>query len=149
MGLERILVAGMLTLSAVQPAGAQREAAPSLRSERHRPANADLPKTDRVSPLVRMVEAVAPAVVNISTERLQENPYYRNDLFDLFLGGPSRSPSRWVENSLGSGVIVDPRGYLVTNEHVLAHASRIRVTFLDGRQVVRLPRYSHFTSPLP
>src|SRR6185503_12865453 len=95
------------------------------------------PRAERRSPIVRTVERVAPAVVNVSTETLVRNPYYgRNSLFDLFFGGqPQGEAERYVANSLGSGVIVDARGYGVTNEHVVAAASRITVTFLDGKQV--------------
>ena len=98
-------------------------------------------RVDRRSPVVRTVERLAPAVVNISTEALVRNPYYRADsAFERFFGGApaqsaGQSPGRYVQNSLGSGVIVDPGGYVVTNEHVVAAASRITVTFLDGRQV--------------
>jgi S1-C subfamily serine protease len=103
------------------------------------PAAAPGSREDRRTPVVRTVERVAPAVVNISTETLVRNPYYdRESQFEWYFGAP-RAPAgpreRYVENSLGSGVIVDPRGYVVTNEHVLAAASRITVTFLDGRQV--------------
>ena len=128
------LCAALLGLFTALSATAQRGLeAPRIRDE-PRPANAGLPRVDRLTPLVRMVEAVSPAVVNISTERLQKNPYYRSGLFDLLFNG-GEAPSRFVENSLGSGVIVDPRGYVVTNEHVLAAASRIQVTLIDGRQV--------------
>ncbi len=135
MGASRTLGVALLALAAASPATAQRDMElPSVRGI-PRPANADLPRLDRRTPLVRMVEAVSPAVVNISTEALVRNPYYSGNPFER-LFGPSRQGSlRKVPNSLGSGVIVDPRGYLVTNEHVIAAASIITVTLLDGRQV--------------
>jgi serine protease Do len=85
---------------------------------------------------VRTVERVGPAVVSISTEALVRNPYYGGgSLFERFFGQPEGPAERLMPNSLGSGVIVDAEGYVVTNEHVLAAASRVTVTLLDGRQV--------------
>ncbi|MEM7244378.1 MAG: trypsin-like peptidase domain-containing protein [Acidobacteriota bacterium] len=92
-----------------------------------RPASFGLGKVDRRTPVVRTVERVAPAVVNISTEAAVG----RRSVFGMPLG-----QDRFVENSLGSGVIVDPSGLVVTNAHVIEDASRITVTFLDGRQVL-------------
>ena len=88
----------------------------------------------RRTPIVEVVEKVAPSVVNISTEQKVENPY-RNPFFgfgmfgDPFGGGDEEQ----VQNSLGSGVIVDAQGYILTNDHVVARASKIQVTLLDRR----------------
>ncbi|MDQ7006070.1 MAG: trypsin-like peptidase domain-containing protein [Acidobacteriota bacterium] len=98
---------------------------------------AGAPPVSRRTPVVDAVERVSPAVVNISTEVIVRNPYARTpDIFDWFFGGgPRRGRQYYVENSLGSGVIVDSRGYVLTNNHVIAAASRITVTFVDGKQV--------------
>lgn len=90
---------------------------------------------NRRTPVVLAVERVAPAVVNISTERLVRNPYYGRSPLEDFLFGDQGPSERLVPNSLGSGVIVDPSGYVVTNEHVVAAASRITVTMIDGRKL--------------
>lgn len=91
----------------------------------------------RRNAVVRAVEKVSPAVVNISTEVIVRNPYAQApNLLEWFFGGGRRRPRHYyVENSLGSGVIVDPKGYVLTNNHVIAAASRITVTFVDGKQV--------------
>ncbi len=96
-----------------------------------------VPNVKRRDAVVLAVEKVAPAVVNISTEVLIRNNFSRRqpmDFWDWFQGRRARPSERYVENSLGSGVIVDPSGYVLTNDHVIAAASRITVTLGDGRQ---------------
>ncbi len=85
-----------------------------------------------------------PTVVNVNTESTIKNPHRRRggnpdqpddqdpfgDFFDKFFGGQQgNGPVR--ERSLGSGVIVDPKGYIVTNRHVVEKADRIRVKLMD------------------
>jgi serine protease Do len=90
-------------------------------------------------PAVIAVSRAMPAVVNINTERVIKrtvrDPY--DDFFNQFFGGPMR-PSRTYRQtvqSLGSGFIVDPSGYIVTNEHVVERAAdlKISVTTADGK----------------
>jgi len=90
-------------------------------------------------PSVLAVAKAMPAVVNINTERVVQrtvrDPY--DDFFNQFFGGPMRRPrvlSQKVQ-SLGSGFIVDPAGYIVTNEHVVERAAelKISVTTNDGK----------------
>ncbi|MEA3212063.1 MAG: serine protease Do [Chthoniobacter sp.] len=90
-------------------------------------------------PSVIAVGKVMPAVVNINTERMLRrtvrDPY--DDFFNNFFGGPMRPPReiRQKVQSLGSGFIVDPSGYIVTNEHVVERAAelKISVTTNDGK----------------
>lgn len=90
-------------------------------------------------PSVQAVSKAMPAVVNINTERVvkrtMRDPY--DDFFNNFFGGPMR-PARQIRQkvqSLGSGFIVDPAGYIVTNEHVVERAAdlKISVTTMDGK----------------
>ncbi|MGF1511087.1 MAG: trypsin-like peptidase domain-containing protein [Myxococcota bacterium] len=87
----------------------------------------------RRSPVVQVVERAGPAVVNISTSRSgPRNPFFRgrgDDFFRRFFGEPSE---RRIE-SLGSGVIIDPGGVILTNEHVVARAAEIKVTLSNRR----------------
>jgi len=88
------------------------------------------------------VESASPAVVNISTEQRVDNPFHRPGLGGLLSGRPGPSDpdptepvgDEYVQNSLGSGVVIDSRGYILTNEHVLWRASRVHVVMSDRRQ---------------
>jgi len=97
----------------------------------HAAAQALLP--ERRTAVVEVVEQAGAAVVNIATGRsaAASNPFgrRRSDAWERFFG---RSP-RPERQSLGSGVIIEPSGLLVTNEHVVARASEITVTLSDRR----------------
>ncbi|HEU4626032.1 MAG TPA: trypsin-like peptidase domain-containing protein [Steroidobacteraceae bacterium] len=79
------------------------------------------------------VRRAAPAVVNIYTARVVTERVAPSSLDELFREGwPPRYRQR-IENSLGSGVIVDHEGHVVTNHHVIANADAIRVQLADER----------------
>jgi serine protease DegS len=77
------------------------------------------------------VARAAPAVVNIYTARLVRERTQVAPLSPLFDFWPSYRQR--IERSLGSGVIVDAKGTIVTNQHVIAGADSIRVQLADGR----------------
>ncbi|MBK1646647.1 serine endoprotease DegQ [Thiocapsa imhoffii] len=87
--------------------------------------------------LAPMLERTVPAVVNISTViRIDaaEHPLMRDPFFRHFLDIPQR---RREGNSLGSGIVVDAtRGLVLTNHHVVAKATEIRITLHDGRRLL-------------
>jgi serine protease DegQ len=104
------------------------------------PALASLPPMvdgQALPSLAPMLENVTPAVVNIHSKTvvrvrnpLAEDPFYRH-----FFGLPM-VPQERVQQSLGSGVIVDAeRGLVLTNNHVIEGADDISVTLADGRTV--------------
>ncbi len=77
---------------------------------------------------------VAPAVVNIYTARVvQQRGIMDDPIFRQFFGGGGTSQPR-IEQSLGSGVIVDADGLIVTNNHVVAGADQILVALADRRE---------------
>jgi Do/DeqQ family serine protease len=78
------------------------------------------------------VQRAAPAVVNIYTARVVTERVPRNPFEDPFGELGPRYRQR-VERSLGSGVIVDGDGHIVTNHHLIADADSVRVQLADGR----------------
>ncbi len=88
-----------------------------------------------------VVKVAAPAVVNIYTTRVVQthpSPLLDDPIFRHFFGAdmlPGRAPSR-IQRSLGSGVIVSPDGIIITNNHVIRHATAIKVTLSDNREFV-------------
>jgi len=80
-----------------------------------------------------VVKRVAPAVVNVYAARVVENrPMFDDPIFRRFFGGGGRHEQ--VQRSLGSGVIVDPAGLVVTNFHVIENADQVRVSLADKRE---------------
>lgn len=95
----------------------------------------------------QIAKTLEPAVVNINTESTikpshrrggndqdqeggdQDSPF--GDFFDKFFGGQGGDQGPIRERSLGSGVIVDSKGYIITNRHVVEKADRIRVHLQD------------------
>ncbi len=81
-----------------------------------------------------IVRAVSPAVVNISsTKTVSRQPNSFDEFFDFFSPFPDGRSRRWKEKSLGSGVIVSPDGYIVTNYHVIEKSDEIKVTLIDKK----------------
>src|SRR6266849_5828302 len=111
-----------------------------------------IPSTTQLSNQFSQIsKQLEPSVVNINTESTiktsphrrrgspsgpdDENPF--DDFFDRFFGGPGGGGGGSIrERSLGSGVIVDPKGYIVTNRHVVEKADRIRVRLQDDPPTV-------------
>jgi serine protease DegS len=79
------------------------------------------------------VRRAAPAVVNINTRALVTEQV-QPSIIDQFFGDGRPRYHQSLQRGLGSGVIVDAAGHLVTNNHVIANADEIRVKLADGRE---------------
>ncbi len=102
--------------------------------------NACTVKSARETPVVRVVREYAPMVVNIRTENIIDLREYREwgqygeelDLFFKEYFGELYSEGTLTYKSLGSGVILNKNGLIVTNSHVVQKASTIYVVLNDG-----------------
>ncbi len=135
------LTAALVAYECIGPVAAKAAAAPA-------PPDALL-NADSVSPLLeldRAMEALAahvtPAVVNVTvTSRSKPDPAAEQlpegaqqfGPFGRFFGNPTQPQQPEIEHGLGSGVVISPDGYIVTNNHVVEGAEDIRVTTSDRR----------------
>jgi len=90
--------------------------------------------------IAKVAQAAIPAVVHIEvTQRSEVNspmlPFENDPFFHFFLNGP-RMPRKFKQEmkGIGSGILIDAQGHILTNNHVAGGASSIQVTLADGRQ---------------
>ncbi len=98
------------------------------------------------SGFAEIAESALPAVVNISSSKIIRSPgggsplpFFNDPFFRDFFGDdfwqPFSIPRERREQSLGSGVIVGPEGYIITNNHVVENAEKIKVFLADRREL--------------
>src|SRR5690625_2397194 len=135
--LASALLALVLLAACSDDANSQQagERPPPQRVERLETGIADEIDRSRHTAITRAVEVVSPAVVSINVTAVQRvqvrDPF--DDFFAPFFG---RSRPRIMERpvqSMGSGFVISPDGYIVTNDHVAGNATEITVAFPDGR----------------
>lgn len=91
-----------------------------------------------------IAKTIKPTVVNISTETVVKHQYgfgnndpffefFGKDWFDHFFGGPGQKRES-IQKALGTGVIIDEDGYILSNFHVVKNATRIKVKLMDGKE---------------
>ncbi|ABD88957.1 DegQ family serine endoprotease [Rhodopseudomonas palustris] len=82
-----------------------------------------------------IVQRVQPAVVNVYAAKVVQNrnPLLEDPIFRRFFGVPGQQPEQ-MQRSLGSGVMVDPSGLVVTNNHVIEGADQVKVSLSDKRE---------------
>jgi serine protease Do len=111
------------TASPTQPAAANGRAAPA-------------PPAPATFDVAALSEQVTPVVVNITTtHQVTGLRGEGGDPFDFFFGPRGRRGDRpQKQTALGTGFIIDPAGYVVTNEHVVREADEVRVRLADDRE---------------
>jgi Do/DeqQ family serine protease len=122
MIVVRILTALLVSMAAMAPAMSQ---------DRRVPAS---PAELRLS-YAPIVQRVQPAVVNVYAAKVVQNrnPLLDDPIFRRFFGVPGQQPEQ-MQRSLGSGVMVDPSGLVVTNNHVIEGADQVKVSLSDKRE---------------
>jgi Do/DeqQ family serine protease len=104
---------------------------PAAAQERRVPTSAG----DVLLSYAPVVKRVAPAVVNVYAAKVVQtrNPFFDDPIFRHFFSIPGDGGTQ-VQRSLGSGVIVDPSGLVVTNVHVIEGADEVKVALTDKRE---------------
>jgi Do/DeqQ family serine protease len=122
MTMLRIFTAFFITMTAITQAAAQDRRVPAS------PADVKL----SYAPIVQRVQ---PAVVNVYAAKTVQNrnPLLDDPIFRRFFGGGGPQPEQ-MQRSLGSGVMVDPSGLVVTNNHVIEGADQVKVSLADKRE---------------
>jgi serine protease DegQ len=133
-----VAVAVLFVVTTLKPEWVQRQAgstAPSVVSVNTAPV---LPVSLNAAGAVTSYSAAAkratPAVVSITASKAPTSAPHTNDPWFQFFFGDQARRSQEPQVGLGSGVIVSPQGYLLTNNHVIAGADDIEVMLADGRQ---------------
>jgi serine protease Do len=92
------------------------------------------PQATALPSLAPLVDSVKTAVVNVDvTSRVERDESGGEDPFEQFFGRGRGGGRPQVRQGAGSGFVIDPRGYILTNNHVVEGAFNIRVKFDDGR----------------
>jgi serine protease DegS len=94
----------------------------------------EIPATGPAS-YAEAVAKAAPSVVNIYTAKVtvQRSPIFNDPIFQRFFGNRLSRPQKRLQTSLGSGVVISPDGYIITNHHVVNGADEIKVVLSNGR----------------
>ena len=145
LGLGLILgVAGLGFAHQIHKADASPKTASANKADSNPPATlklADVSAGESKASFAPIVKAVLPSVVNISSskvvkastegmEQMQVDPMFRQ----FFGQGGMEVPKDRREKALGSGVIVSPEGYILTNNHVVEGATDVKITLSDKRE---------------
>ncbi|WP_041345492.1 DegQ family serine endoprotease [Nitrobacter winogradskyi] len=122
MTLLRLSAALLLSLTMLAPAHAQDRRVPASQAEL------------RLS-YAPIVQRVVPAVVNVYAAKMiqHRHPLLDDPIFRRFFGVPGGQPEQ-MQRSLGSGVMVDPSGLVVTNNHVIEGADQVKIALPDKRE---------------
>jgi Do/DeqQ family serine protease len=120
---SRLLIAAIALVSSILPALAQDRRVPTSPGEL------------KLS-FAPIVQRTSPAVVNVYAGKMVQNrnPLLDDPIFRRFFGIPGNQSPEQMQRSLGSGVIVDASGLVVTNNHVIEGADQVKVSLADKRE---------------
>ena len=143
MSLRTLLLAGM-AVAALAVGGTLAFSpwnAPSVAQARVAPPAADnreVPQSDAQIKLsfASVVKSVSPSVVNVYATRIEQqlSPFANDPFFSRFFGQGQFQTRPRESQSLGSGVVVDAGGVILTNRHVIEGATDVRIALSDGRE---------------
>jgi Do/DeqQ family serine protease len=121
--IHRLIATAFLAMFVLEPAVAQDRRVPTS-------------TTDLRLSYAPVVHKVTPSVVNVYAARVVENrnPFMEDPFFRRFFGGGGGAMPQQVQRSLGSGVIVDASGLIMTNNHVIEGASEVKIALADKRE---------------
>jgi serine protease Do len=89
----------------------------------------------KISPVVEVVRKATPAIVNIRTEEyVKEESNKGTNLFKKIFHEAEEDEGEDLYENIGSGVVIDPRGIVLTNEHLISKAINIKVKFVNGKE---------------
>lgn len=126
VGIGAALIAGQQWWESQAPKEPSSNSAPQVKSEWNGPYS-----------YAKAVEAAAPAVVNIYTlthRQTSEHPLAKDPLFRHFFNNSDSDLRQRIRSALGSGVVISPNGFILTNHHVIDGADEIVVLLNDGRE---------------
>jgi serine protease Do len=137
-GLEKILFSNTNTLKVMHEVAAVQAPSPATTASSDCPCSAKM--LSRA--FAQVAKQATPAVVHIRVESVAENPcnpegdpfgFFNDEFFRRFFDAPDRRPQApQPQISQGSGFIISPEGYVMTNYHVVANATQITVVMQDG-----------------
>jgi Do/DeqQ family serine protease len=127
-----VLVAVFFVVATLQPQWLGRRSLPSVVPVFEAPSSAPAAADPGTVSLRAAAKTASPPVVSINTSKAPaNNPHSVDPWFRFFFGDQANSQP---QTGLGSGVIVSPAGYVLTNNHVVEEADEIQVSLNDGRQ---------------
>ena len=127
-----LLASGLLAVPLLHGVPARADTPPPPPGQVSSPGQA-APQAAALPSLAPLVDSVKAAVVNVDvTSRVEKDDSGSDDPFEQFFGR-GRGSRPQVRQGAGSGFVIDPRGYILTNNHVVEGAFNIRVRFDDGR----------------
>lgn len=94
--------------------------------------------SSRKNSITKAVEMASPAIVGINVTEVRtveyRDPFYDDPFFSRFFGRRKPRVKQYEVQGLGSGFVISPNGYILTNHHVAGHASKLIVTMSGGKE---------------